>query len=69
MSGDTPDTTVATSLCLTDGTLIAVKKLTKKGDKKEERTADFLSELGIVAHVSTEILLSFLGSELNAVFI
>ena len=37
--------------CLPDGTLIALKKLTKKGEKKEERTVDFLSELGIITHV------------------
>lgn len=38
--------------CLPDGTLVAVKRLKKKGDKEdEERTADFLSELGIIAHV------------------
>lgn len=38
--------------CLPDGTLVAVKRLTKKGETEdEERTADFLSELGIIAHV------------------
>lgn len=38
--------------CLPDGTLVAVKRLKKKGEKEdEERTADFLSELGIIAHV------------------
>ncbi|KAK9713153.1 hypothetical protein RND81_06G007200 [Saponaria officinalis] len=38
--------------CLPDGSLVAVKRLTKKGEKQdEERTADFLSELGIIAHV------------------
>ncbi|XP_057541523.1 receptor-like cytosolic serine/threonine-protein kinase RBK1 [Amaranthus tricolor] len=37
---------------LPDGTLVAVKQLKKKGEKEdEERTADFLSELGIIAHV------------------
>ena len=37
---------------LPDGTLVAVKQLNKKGEKEdEERTADFLSELGIIAHV------------------
>ena len=38
--------------CLPDGTLVAVKRLKKKGEKVDhERTADFLSELGIIAHV------------------
>ncbi|KAH9605988.1 hypothetical protein KSS87_012270 [Heliosperma pusillum] len=38
--------------CLPDGSVVAVKRLTKKGEKQdEERTADFLSELGIIAHV------------------
>ncbi|KMT09288.1 hypothetical protein BVRB_6g133870 [Beta vulgaris subsp. vulgaris] len=49
--------------CLPDGTLVAVKRLTKKGDKENgERTADFLSELGIIAHVdhpNTARLLGF----------
>ncbi|KAH9602433.1 hypothetical protein KSS87_022895 [Heliosperma pusillum] len=38
--------------CLPDGSVVAVKRLTKKGEKQdEERTFDFLSELGIIAHV------------------
>ncbi|CAO2830335.1 unnamed protein product [Amaranthus hypochondriacus] len=38
--------------CLPDGTPVAVKRLKKKGEKEDhERTADFLSELGIIAHV------------------
>ncbi|KAK9678847.1 hypothetical protein RND81_11G236700 [Saponaria officinalis] len=38
--------------CLPDGSLVAVKRLTKKGEKQdEERTTEFLSELGIIAHV------------------
>ncbi|KAK4772036.1 hypothetical protein SAY86_013811 [Trapa natans] len=35
---------------LSDGQLVAVKRLVKK-DKEEERIADFLSELGIIAHI------------------
>lgn len=35
---------------LPDGQLVAVKRLVKK-DKEEERVADFLSELGIIAHI------------------
>lgn len=36
--------------CLRDGQLVAIKKLTK--GSPEERTGDFLSELGIMAHVN-----------------
>lgn len=44
-----------------DGTLVAVKRL-RKDDKADERTADFLSELGIIAHVdhpNTDKLIGF----------
>ncbi|GAB4847211.1 hypothetical protein Ancab_026220 [Ancistrocladus abbreviatus] len=42
--------------CLADGKVVAVKKLTKVSDEVEEtseegKTADFLSELGIIAHI------------------
>lgn len=37
--------------CLSDGQMVAVKKLMKK-DSEEERISDFLTELGIIAHVS-----------------
>ncbi|CBI33279.3 unnamed protein product, partial [Vitis vinifera] len=37
--------------CLSDGQLVAVKKLMKKEKEHEERTGDFLSELGIIAHI------------------
>jgi len=46
---------------LPDGTLVAVKRL-KKDDKEDERTADFLTELGIIAHVdhpNTDKLIGF----------
>ncbi|CAN6449538.1 unnamed protein product [Victoria cruziana] len=36
--------------CLADGQLVAVKRLTK-GSSEEERVGDFLSELGILAHI------------------
>ncbi|RZC55622.1 hypothetical protein C5167_014470 [Papaver somniferum] len=41
--------------CLPDGTLVAVKRLMKKekeGKEEEVRTGDFLTELGIIAHVN-----------------
>ena len=37
--------------CLSDGQLVAIKKLMKKEKEDEERTGDFLSELGIIAHI------------------
>ncbi|XP_021728199.1 receptor-like cytosolic serine/threonine-protein kinase RBK1 [Chenopodium quinoa] len=48
--------------CLPDGTIVAVKRLTKKGETEdEERTADFLSELGIIAHVDHPNTASLVG--------
>ncbi|PKU73478.1 Receptor-like cytosolic serine/threonine-protein kinase RBK1 [Dendrobium catenatum] len=46
--------------CLPDGQLVAVKRLTKK-DKEEERIGDFLSELGIIAHVNHPNAAQLLG--------
>ncbi|KAJ0840399.1 putative protein kinase RLK-Pelle-RLCK-VI family [Helianthus annuus] len=37
---------------LPDGQLVAVKKITKKEKKDEDRVEDFLSELGIIAHIN-----------------
>ncbi|XP_022929501.1 receptor-like cytosolic serine/threonine-protein kinase RBK1 isoform X2 [Cucurbita moschata] len=38
--------------CFADGQVVAVKRLMKKEKENEERTADFLSELGIIAHIN-----------------
>ncbi|KAG0447883.1 hypothetical protein HPP92_028105, partial [Vanilla planifolia] len=46
--------------CLSDGQLVAIKRLTKK-DKEEERIGDFLSELGIIAHVNHPNAAQLLG--------
>lgn len=46
--------------CLSDGQLVAVKKLTK-GKSEEERTGDFLTELGIIAHVDHPNAAQLLG--------
>lgn len=46
--------------CLADGQLVAVKRLTKK-DNEEERVGDFLSELGIIAHVNHPNAAQLLG--------
>ena len=37
--------------CFSDGQLVAVKRLKKKDKENEERIGDFLSELGIIAHI------------------
>ncbi|KAL8251595.1 hypothetical protein R6Q59_035288 [Mikania micrantha] len=38
--------------CLPDGQIVAVKKITKKEKKDEDRVGDFLTELGIIAHIN-----------------
>nr|XP_043633923.1 receptor-like cytosolic serine/threonine-protein kinase RBK1 [Erigeron canadensis] len=38
--------------CLPDGQVVAVKRITKKEKKDEDRVGDFLSELGIIAHIN-----------------
>ncbi|GFY90777.1 protein kinase superfamily protein [Actinidia rufa] len=38
--------------CLPDGQLVAVKRITKKDKNDEDRAGDFLSELGIIAHIN-----------------
>lgn len=37
---------------LRDGETVAIKKLTRYGNEAEERVSDFLSELGMIAHVN-----------------
>ncbi|XP_052195824.1 receptor-like cytosolic serine/threonine-protein kinase RBK1 [Diospyros lotus] len=38
--------------CLPDGQIVAVKRITKKEKNDETRVGDFLSELGIIAHIN-----------------
>ena len=38
--------------CLPDGQVVAVKRITKKEKKDEDRVGEFLSELGIIAHIN-----------------
>ncbi|KAK1361805.1 receptor-like cytosolic serine/threonine-protein kinase RBK1 [Heracleum sosnowskyi] len=38
--------------CLADGQIVAVKRITKKEKKDEDRVKEFLSELGIIAHIN-----------------
>ncbi|KAL3630138.1 hypothetical protein CASFOL_023122 [Castilleja foliolosa] len=37
--------------CLSDGEIVAVKKITKQNKNDEDKVGDFLSELGILAHI------------------
>ncbi|KAL0379017.1 UNVERIFIED_CONTAM: Receptor-like cytosolic serine/threonine-protein kinase RBK1 [Sesamum radiatum] len=37
--------------CLADGHVVAVKKIIKKNKNEEDRACEFLSELGIIAHI------------------
>ncbi|KAL9681828.1 hypothetical protein QQ045_013617 [Rhodiola kirilowii] len=47
--------------CLPDGQIVAVKKLVKDDKEEEERTGDFLSELGIIAHINHPYVAKLLG--------
>lgn len=47
--------------CLSDGHIVAVKKLVKDEKEDEERTGDFLSELGIIAHINHPNAAKLLG--------
>uniref|UniRef100_A0A7N0V1F4 non-specific serine/threonine protein kinase n=2 Tax=Kalanchoe fedtschenkoi TaxID=63787 RepID=A0A7N0V1F4_KALFE len=47
--------------CLPDGQIVAVKKLVKNDKEEEERTGDFLSELGIIAHINHPNAAKLLG--------
>lgn len=38
--------------CLFDGQVVAVKKITKREKDDEDRIVEFLTELGIIAHIN-----------------
>lgn len=38
--------------CLSDGQVVAVKKITKQEKNDDDRVGDFLAELGIIAHIN-----------------
>lgn len=38
--------------CLPNGQVVAVKKIIKDEKEEEDRVSDFLSELGIIAHIN-----------------
>lgn len=55
--------------CLSNGQLVAVKRLIKKKEKEEEeRISDFLSELGIIAHINHRNAARLLGFGIDGGF-
>lgn len=46
---------------LQDGQVVAVKKITKKEKNDEDRVGDFLSELGIIAHINNTNAAKLIG--------
>ncbi|XP_016442776.1 receptor-like cytosolic serine/threonine-protein kinase RBK1 [Nicotiana tabacum] len=46
---------------LPDGQVVAVKKITKKEKNDEDRVGDFLSELGIIAHINNPHAVKLIG--------
>lgn len=52
--------------CLADGRVAAVKKILKHLEKKnEDRIGDFLSELGIIAHISHPNVSTLIGFSID----
>lgn len=47
--------------CLSDGLVVAVKKIIREEKEEEDRVSDFLSELGIIAHISHENAARLIG--------
>lgn len=47
--------------CLSNGRVVAVKKLMKKEKDEEDRVSDFLAELGIIAHIHHENAARLIG--------
>ncbi|KAL6959504.1 non-specific serine,threonine protein kinase [Sarracenia purpurea var. burkii] len=47
--------------CLADGQIIAVKKITKKEKNDKDRVGDFLTELGIIAHINHQNAAKLIG--------
>ncbi|KAJ0041024.1 hypothetical protein Pint_27702 [Pistacia integerrima] len=47
--------------CLSDGRCVAVKKLIREEKEEEDRVSDFLSELGIIAHIKHENAARLIG--------
>ncbi|KAJ9177499.1 hypothetical protein P3X46_012715 [Hevea brasiliensis] len=51
--------------CLSDGQVVAVKKLVKTEKEQEDRIGDFLSELGIIAHINHPNAAKLLGFSID----
>ncbi|OAY35729.1 receptor-like cytosolic serine/threonine-protein kinase RBK1 [Manihot esculenta] len=51
--------------CLSDGQVVAVKKLVKNEKEEEDRIGDFLSELGIIAHINHPNAAKLLGFSID----
>ncbi|KAJ6367244.1 hypothetical protein OIU77_003582 [Salix suchowensis] len=51
--------------CLSDGQVVAVKKLMKTEKQEEDRVGDFLSELGIIAHINHPNAARLLGFSID----
>nr|GMD00670.1 receptor-like cytosolic serine/threonine-protein kinase RBK1 [Ipomoea batatas] len=47
--------------CLADGEIVAVKRITKKDKNDDDRVGDFLSELGIIAHINHPNAVKLIG--------
>ncbi|XP_031096131.1 receptor-like cytosolic serine/threonine-protein kinase RBK1 [Ipomoea triloba] len=47
--------------CLADGEVVAVKRITKKDKNDDDRVGDFLSELGIIAHINHPNAVKLIG--------
>ncbi|KAG5529611.1 hypothetical protein RHGRI_030107 [Rhododendron griersonianum] len=54
--------------CLSDGQVVAVKRITKKDKKDEDRVGDFLSELGIIAHINHPNAAKLIGFSVDGGF-
>lgn len=52
--------------CLSDGQVVAVKKLMKTEKQEEDRVGDFLSELGIIAHINHPNAARLLGFSIDS---
>ncbi|CAN4114823.1 unnamed protein product [Withania somnifera] len=51
---------------LQDGQVVAVKKITKKEKNDEDRVGDFLSELGIIAHINNTNAAKLIGFSIDS---
>ncbi|MCD7463209.1 putative ribokinase [Datura stramonium] len=55
--------------CLSDGQVIAVKKITKQEKNDEDKVDEFLSELGIIAHINHPNAAKLIGYSADVWFV